>query len=255
MANICRYCKNKLPEGAKRCPHCGRAVVRSCAVCGTLIYHDEKYCPGCGSPILVNCQNCGEKLYNGERFCPYCGSKVGKGSGSHVVGTPQVNVPISLPVAPSMMPGGNGPTMYGGAPGMPIVLPPILLNPDGTVGDRDEVGGRLPRTRPAPQEEASGETEVRYEGVRTGTVGLILSLISLFLFVTGIFPIISLIVSAVGIHVDRKRGRGVGPGVAGVIISSLLILAIVAALVFFFAFGGLELATGWAHDVWVWIRG
>lgn len=257
MANICRYCKNVIPEGAKRCPSCGKAVVNTCATCGTRVYNDEKYCPGCGAPILVNCSNCGEKIYNGERFCPYCGTKNAKGSASASApaagAAPQVNVPISLPVVPPMPPmmnpmgpgfygpGPMGPSMYGGTPGMPIVLPPIPINPDGSFGEpaaHQAKPERVLRTRPAPHPEETKRKEVVYEGVRTGTVGLILSLFAILFCPTVIMPIISLIVSVVGVRVDKKRKRGIGPGVAGVIISTILLLAIIGVVVYGVFFGG-----------------
>ena len=259
MANICRYCKNKLPDGAKRCPTCGRAVVNTCTYCGTRIYSDEKYCPGCGAPVLVNCPNCGEKIYSGERFCPYCGSKNER---PHEAGTnppaPQVNMPYPLPVVPPMPPmppmgfGMPGmPPMFGGAP---IMLPPISLAPAPAPAvpapapenfpaqtaepAQDEKPERLLRTRPAP-DDGEPEQQVVHEGVRTGSVGLLLALFSLFFFFpTVIMPVISLIVSAVGIRVDKKRGRGIAPGVIGLIIRIFILLALIALVVWGLFFGG-----------------
>ncbi len=245
MAYICRYCKRAISPDARVCPHCKRLNINTCSVCGTRIYNDEKYCPGCGTPILVACENCGELIYKGEVYCPYCGSKNQSHtpSGKPVEKKACLNtVSVSLPLPPvNAIPYGI-PSPYGGTMGAPIVLPPVML--DAPVEEKkeepEEEPKRILRTRPAPE---VGPTAPRpITGVRVGSVGLILSLLSLFfLFPTVIFPFISLIVSAVGIHKDKKNGRGIAPGVIGLIISLILVLAIIAAVVWGVFFGGWNL--------------
>ncbi len=216
---------------------------RKCGNCGTALYEDEKFCPGCGTPVEVVCPSCGNKIFNGERYCPYCGTY----NGCEHLEPAACPMPAPMPYGMQMYPFGS-PYMF---PSYMPTYPTPVSTPMGTVVE--EKSEPITRTRPAPEEVKKNDDDKPY-GVRYGVVGLILSLFSIFLCPTGIFPIISLIVSAVGVHLDRKNGRGIGPGVAGVIISLILVLAVVAAVVFCLAFDGWNILLDWLHEVWAAIR-
>jgi len=55
-----------MPQGAARCPVCGR-VVRPGA----------SFCDGCGGALVVTCPKCGRTLRSGSKFCDGCGAVIG----------------------------------------------------------------------------------------------------------------------------------------------------------------------------------
>ena len=78
----CPYCHNKIQEGSKFCPECGKPLLREkrtkvCPQCGSDVDSDAKFCPQCGYSFEKKvCPSCGAKVEKGDKFCPECGTKL-----------------------------------------------------------------------------------------------------------------------------------------------------------------------------------
>jgi RNA polymerase subunit RPABC4/transcription elongation factor Spt4 len=55
MAQLCKYCNEKLPRGADVCPACGGRVntsaFRTCEACKVRTDTTGMFCPSCGAPL------------------------------------------------------------------------------------------------------------------------------------------------------------------------------------------------------------
>jgi RNA polymerase subunit RPABC4/transcription elongation factor Spt4 len=76
----CAHCGNKVAEGTKFCPNCGKKPeleLITCAYCGNVVSELTKFCPNCGKkpvPATITCVHCGVGVFEGTKFCPNCGN-------------------------------------------------------------------------------------------------------------------------------------------------------------------------------------
>jgi len=54
LEQVCRFCGNRIQEGANFCDQCGRKTMISFCACGRILSLSDKFCDGCGRSASIS---------------------------------------------------------------------------------------------------------------------------------------------------------------------------------------------------------